>query len=614
LHHVPLRRRTSLFSPRALRVLAACATFAIRAWFRRDATHSTKGIAHMPTKHLAITIAGAVSLGSYEAGATYEILDAIRQHNDDPETVKGGDFINIDVLTGASAGGMTAAILAQKLLFAKNEFVDASGKSSPYNNPLYNTWVLGIGIDALLNTVDKPVPQGDPATLSLLSSNLIEAIARKTLAQPDDTGNIPLNGGAHNAIDPARGVRLGLALTNINGNNYSVGLFGGGKFLYTNFSDQMLRFFSIKDTAIDPWREISQAAVACGAFPFAFRSKDLQRARVDYEPAPTLEPWPGGAQSYTFTYTDGGVLQNQPLGMAKNLVDCNDNHLGNDNRFYLFVSPSPMEGKQDLNLHADTTTLAHVGGRLIDVYMAQAEFRDWIQVAELNEQIDLLNARARGLASALKAGQINAADLVKTSDALLKLLYSADTAGETQQDAEARLQKQYSGPDNYLAGLDATQTAAFLKAVLTLEKAANLGDHDEMQVYGIVTQAAKLAGAGICAFVGFLDQSFRDHDYDWGRTVAQNLLANPLFQAAGQLGPIRYTPAPIRRINTALDGLHLNQIPRSVVADLKSRLKHRANQIVTDTFTNAIERYPAQWGIDLALGVLIDWEFSRDKQ
>ena len=83
----------------------------------------------MPVKYLALTIAGAVSLGSYEAGAMYEILDAIRQHNDDPTTVANGDFIRIDVLSGASAGGMTASILAQKLLFAKNEFVGPDGGS-----------------------------------------------------------------------------------------------------------------------------------------------------------------------------------------------------------------------------------------------------------------------------------------------------------------------------------------------------------------------------------------------------------------------------------------------------------------------------------------------------
>ena len=55
-------------------------------------------------KRLAITIAGAVSLGSYEAGVLYEVLDAIHQHNCVPGT-PDEERIEIDVLTGASAGG-----------------------------------------------------------------------------------------------------------------------------------------------------------------------------------------------------------------------------------------------------------------------------------------------------------------------------------------------------------------------------------------------------------------------------------------------------------------------------------------------------------------------------
>jgi len=86
-------------------------------------------------KKLAITVAGAVSLGSYEAGVLYEFLDAIAQHNQDEQTSEA-DRIEVDVLTGASAGGMTAIILAQKLLYAGDEF------KGPYDNPLYNTWVL----------------------------------------------------------------------------------------------------------------------------------------------------------------------------------------------------------------------------------------------------------------------------------------------------------------------------------------------------------------------------------------------------------------------------------------------------------------------------------------
>lgn len=38
---------------------------------------------HLRPKRLAITIAGAVSLGSYEAGVLWEVLEAVRQHNQD---------------------------------------------------------------------------------------------------------------------------------------------------------------------------------------------------------------------------------------------------------------------------------------------------------------------------------------------------------------------------------------------------------------------------------------------------------------------------------------------------------------------------------------------------
>jgi hypothetical protein len=573
----------------------------------------------MPVKYLAITIAGAVSLGSYEAGATYEILDAIRQHNEHPETIAKGDFIRIDVLTGASAGGMTASILAQKLLFARNAFVGPDGKSpAPYDNPLYNAWVQGIDLQGLLDAVDKPLPGGDPATLSLLSSNLVEKIAQNALAQTDSTGQIPLNGGAHNAIDPARGIRLGLALTNLNGVDYRYTMFGGAPFCYTDFSDQMLRLFPANDRSLAPWKEISEAAVACGAFPIAFRTKDLSRAMADYQPSATLVPFP--TDPYTFTYTDGGVLQNQPLGMAKNLVDENDNHLENDHRFYLFVSPSPMDGKQKLDLHEVDANMIQVAKRLFDVYTGQSTFRDWIQAQAINEQIELLDQRAAGLALALQLDQIDPAVLTEASQQILTLLYGTGAAGETQAQALERLSVQYAeeignpGAPNGLGGTGSAKANAFLYAILALEKAASLGERDRMQIYGIVTKDGYLAGAGVFAFLGFFDMRYRDHDYDWGRTVAQQLLGNPALNQPGQLGPIRYTPAPIRAIDETLNGVHLNQVPDPEVATLKAGLTARINEILKDKLSNPLERYPAQLGADLILRLLVDWEFSRDVQ
>jgi len=566
----------------------------------------------MPTKFLAITIAGAVSLGSYEAGATYEILDAIRQHNEHPETIANGDFIRIDVLTGASAGGMTAAILAQKLLFAKNEFVGPDGHSpSPYNNPLYNTWVKGIDLKDLLDSQDKPLPDGDPAELSVLSSNLIEKISRDTLAQLDHTGNIPLTGGAHNAIDPGRGVRLGLALTNLNGINYEYPIFGGGSFRYTDFSDQMLRLLPVNDRSSTRWIEISGAAVACGAFPAAFRTKDLPRVLSDYQPSDTLVSFP--SDPYTFTYTDGGVLQNQPLGMAKNLVDLNDRHLNNENRFYLFVSPSPMEGKQNLELHEANANILKVVERLYDVYTGQSTFRDWIQAREVNGQIDILDKRATGLAQALAHNEIDSDVLNRASKQIVTVLYATEPPDEPQDAALARLSAQYSEEIANL-GADSINAEAFLNAILALEKSAGLGERDKMEIYGIVTKDGDLAGAGIFAFLGFFDISYRDHDYDWGRTVAQRLLANPAFNQAGQLGPLRYNPAPIRPIDPSLTGLHLRSVSRSDVSNFKDGLTTRVNQVIKDALPNPLERYPAQLGADLILKLLLDWEFSRDAQ
>ncbi len=61
-------------------------------------------------------------------------------------------------------------------------------------------------------------------------------------------------------------------------------------------------------------------AVACGAFPVAFRVQDLVRYIAEYPSMFLVRSLWGGQPSTTFTYTDGG-FSNEPLGMAKNLVE-----------------------------------------------------------------------------------------------------------------------------------------------------------------------------------------------------------------------------------------------------------------------------------------------------
>src|SRR4051812_30726635 len=182
-------------------------------------------------KNLAITIAGAVSLGSYESGVIYEILDALAQHNQWCHDNNSPDQrIEIDVITGASAGGMTAAIVAQRLLY------DGASLAAPYDNPLYNAWVLDIDIEGLL----ARGPHED-VTHSVLSSDLVIRISNTALkGRYSNPPQPPPAPQPHPALAATRKLQLGLALSNINGVDYSRTTLSGGQFIYTSHEDQFV--------------------------------------------------------------------------------------------------------------------------------------------------------------------------------------------------------------------------------------------------------------------------------------------------------------------------------------------------------------------------------------
>jgi hypothetical protein len=114
---------------------------------------------------------------------------------------------------------MTAVIAAQSLLYSGNALKD------PQNNPFYNPWVAEISLDGLLTPDTKPDPAfpdlsapEDP-TKSIFSSNLIEKLAYKYITGRYDKGN-PGSRVPHPAA--AKQIRLGLALSNLNGVAYSL--------------------------------------------------------------------------------------------------------------------------------------------------------------------------------------------------------------------------------------------------------------------------------------------------------------------------------------------------------------------------------------------------------
>lgn len=219
------------------------------------------------TYRVAMAISGAVSLGSYEAGCVYELLNAFKEHNANPQNTP----IEIDVLTGASAGGMTAAIIAQKLLY------DSDALDGEESNIGYEAWVKSVDIDGLLK-----VFEGDNAKTSLLSNGFIKDIANKLILNRYASATEPLQRKPHSAS--AEFIRLGLAMSNLNGVDYNVPVFSYGAeslaqdtFTQTRHQDRFTEVLGWHSDTLSHWETITTASRACGAFPLAFSPVKMTR-------------------------------------------------------------------------------------------------------------------------------------------------------------------------------------------------------------------------------------------------------------------------------------------------------------------------------------------------
>lgn len=481
-------------------------------------------------KRLAITIAGAVSLGSYEAGVLYELLRAIRTYNEAAPTED--KKIYIDVLTGASAGGMTAAMVSQRLMF------DAASLEGEFTNALYQAWVERISLMRLVK-----MRWSEKKWHSLFSSDLIETIGREMLIT-----SVEKNGsGPHPAVEQINGapqtLRVGLALTNLNGIDYMIPIAGNDDdgFNYTTSVDQMIFEVTPDKQKNGPiWKQMCATAVGSGAFPAAFRPKAIQRKVEEYGnrlPAndaqwvegKTYVKW-GGKSPMAFAYSDGGVLQNQPLGIAKDLVDDTVENraarLGSSafrdahDRLYVFIAPHSVKSSAE-SLHAQEITIWDELRHLINVYMRQAMFHDWIVAESVNQKIRSLDQRASQLAEVMAARSLDVDSLLKASSELNALLM-----GSEERERLTRLQEQYRAEYDRVNKAAGSQSAkAFVSALATLEAAAHLEARDKMKIVAVIADPRKdLAGSGLSAFVGFFKKSFREHDYWVGRKKTREYL------------------------------------------------------------------------------------------
>jgi predicted acylesterase/phospholipase RssA len=324
---------------------------------------------------LAINMAGAVSAGAYTAGVLdflFEALDQWYRAKAKGEDVPAHD-VSIETLSGASAGGMCAAIAAVML------------QGEP-DNRIYEAWVNAIDIRELLKTQD--VAAG--SFLSLLDSTVIGEIAKTALT--------PGTVKTRNYVSPH--LTLFLTVTNLRGVPYA--LFEGQTLTpdeYVTDHADSVRFElvdrgqSAKSGAAhaltrgvenDVWSLLRTSAMATGAFPAFLAPRVLHRSKLEYAKSPPPAFPKSLEDTWTTVNVDGGVTNNSPFVLASDYLAALDppttdgkmpSEADRVDRAVLTIAPFP--GNADWNKPYDVaqrSTFFGALGSLASTLLSQSRF------------------------------------------------------------------------------------------------------------------------------------------------------------------------------------------------------------------------------------------------
>lgn len=286
------------------------------------------------TFHVGINMAGAVSAGAYTAGVLDFLTEALEEWytaKAAPNALVPMHDISIDVFSGASAGGMCAAISAVMLQGAFEHIrnpADITVKNT--TNRFYESWVNRIDIEPLLGTAD--LVDGSPV-ISLLDSTIIDEIADYAISP----GTVARRPYVSNSLT------LFLTLTNVRGVPFSLNgnAEGSAEEEIAYYADR-LQFETVSGSShpvfkmakplpigsnAGAWPLLKDAAKATGAFPLFLAPRKIARNAGDYMNSPwqtvasedsAVPPhWTLHADdSYPTLNVDGGVTDNDPFQLA----------------------------------------------------------------------------------------------------------------------------------------------------------------------------------------------------------------------------------------------------------------------------------------------------------
>jgi len=297
------------------------------------------------TFRIGISMAGAISAGAYTAGVMDYLLEALENWQKAKELNLPGTpkhKILIEILSGASAGGMTAVMTAASVQrdfphIDQHNYASATSKE----NPLYDSWVnmTESHKDDMMSQMldskdieDSPVLNPGKEVRSIFNSLFIEKIACRVLDTVVRDPNI-------NRPYLAGDMELIATLTNLRGYHYQLEFItAGGKREDRMTMHKDLLHFQLNPSGV--YRDdgkipfhfetaeglnkslLVDAAIATGAFPAGLAPRVVTRDPKYVNDNPLLKITHGKKfvvdplSEYVAVCVDGGVINNEPYDLT----------------------------------------------------------------------------------------------------------------------------------------------------------------------------------------------------------------------------------------------------------------------------------------------------------
>ncbi|MBP6732302.1 MAG: patatin-like phospholipase family protein [Chitinophagales bacterium] len=353
------------------------------------------------TYHLGLAMAGAVSAGAYTAGVLDYLFETLERW--EAEKIKGGvptHNVVLDIMGGASAGGMCAAIAPLQHL------VDDKTDKEPL---LKDLWINIAGKDAdmfaeLLKTGDIEPGEG---TISMLNASCVDEIGKtiqQRLYNTFQQQKVP-------ALPTYISGKLEILLTlfNVSGLKFKLDI----KSLWRKkqqyaFEHRDLAHFKWSqiytgDGRIPLWEDkdalhtFVQAAKATGAFPIGLSARKVKRKIKHIRDNEFISGrvgdnlvFDGGPEQLTYESlnADGGTANNEPLEyvqqVIKKLLEA-EGATAQGNSGVILIDPFPAFDKSIQSQTNHEKNLNSFAGKLIGAMRSQLLFDAKGMIAEYSD-------------------------------------------------------------------------------------------------------------------------------------------------------------------------------------------------------------------------------------